>query len=195
MGAPSGPPGGSVWFVTGGARSGKSRFAERLAASSGHEVLYIATLEPLDQEMADRIARHRSDRPIAWPTVEAPRDPLAALRAADPTACVLLDCLSLWVSNRLLDLGTDAPSAAQVAALEAALDAETHALLELLAAREGAAVLVSNEVGSGLVPEYALGRAYRDLLGRVNQRVAQIAARAWLCVAGRALELPPLEGR
>ena len=186
---------GQIWFITGGARSGKSTFAERRAASLGRPVIYIATLEPLDDEMRARSARPQAQRPARWRTLEAARAPIEAVRAAAAGDTVLLDCLSLWVSNRLLDLGTDAPSAAQVAALEAALDAETHALLELLAAREGAAVLVSNEVGSGLVPEYALGRAYRDLLGRVNQRVAQIAARAWLCVAGRALELPPLEGR
>ncbi len=194
MGAPSGPPGGAVWFVTGGARSGKSRFAERLAASSGHEVLYIATLEPLDQEMADRIARHRSDRPIAWPTVEAPRDPLAALRAADPTACVLLDCLSLWVSNRLIDAaGGDRPPPEALATLERTLEAETVSMLEFARQRAAPTILVTNEVGSGLVPEHPLGRAYRDLLGRVNQRASAGATRAWLLVAGRPLELPPAE--
>lgn len=186
---------GEVWFVTGGARSGKSSYAERLAAARGRPVTYIATLEPLDGEMRARITRHQAQRPAAWRTVEAPRSPAEAARAAPAGDTVLLDCLSLWVSNRLLDLGTDAPSAAQVAALEAALDAETRALLDLLAARDGGAVLVSNEVGSGLVPEYALGRAYRDVLGRVNQCAAQTATRAWLCVAGRALELPPVEGR
>lgn len=186
---------GQIWFVTGGARSGKSTFAERRAASLGHPVIYIATLEPLDDEMRARIGRHRAQRPAAWRTVEAPRAPIEAVRAAPAGDTVLLDCLSLWVSNRLLDLGTDAPTAAEVAVLEQALEAETRALLDLLAAREGGAVLVSNEAGSGLVPEYALGRAYRDLLGRVNQRLSQTAARAWLCVAGRALELPPSEDR
>ena len=181
---------GQIWFVTGGARSGKSTFAERRAASLGRPVTYIATLEPLDDEMVVRIARHRAQRPTTWRTVEAPRAPVEAARATPAGDTVLVDCLSLWVSNRLIDLGTDAPSAAQVAGLEAALDRETGALLDFLRARAGAAILVSNEVGSGLVPEYALGRAYRDLLGRVNQRVAEVAARAWLCVAGRVLELP-----
>ncbi len=186
---------GQLWFVTGGARSGKSTFAEGRAASLGRPVTYIATLEALDDEMRARIARHQAQRPPTWRTVEAPRAPIKAAHAAPAGDTILLDCLSLWVSNRLLDLGTDAPSAAQVAALEATLEEETRVLLSLVTARDGGAILVSNEVGSGLVPEYALGRAYRDLLGRVNQRVSQAAARAWLCVAGRTLELPPVEGR
>ncbi|MBM4409953.1 MAG: bifunctional adenosylcobinamide kinase/adenosylcobinamide-phosphate guanylyltransferase [Chloroflexi bacterium] len=186
---------GQLWFVTGGARSGKSTFAERRAISLGRPITYIATLEPLDEEMRARIARHQAQRPATWRTVETPRTPDEAVRATPDGDTILLDCLSLWVSNRLLDLGTDAPSAAEVASLEAALDAETHALLDLLAQREGNAILVSNEVGSGLVPEYPLGRTYRDLLGRVNQHVAKTAARAWLCVAGRALELPPVDDR
>ena len=105
----------------------------------------------------------------------------------------MLDCLSVWVSNRLLDLGTQDPDPAAIDALEVALTEETRALLDALAGRAGPSIIVSNEVGAGLVPEYALGRAYRDLLGRVNQQVSQRAARAWLLVAGRALVLPPLE--
>jgi len=184
-----------VWFVTGGARSGKSTFAERRAAALGRPVTYIATLEPLDEEMRARIARHQSQRPAAWRTVEAPHAPVEAARAAPTGDTLLLDCLSLWISNRLLALGSDAPDAASVDALESVLDAETRALLDVFGAREGIAIVVSNEVGSGLVPDYPLGRVYRDLLGRVNQRMAETAARAWLCVAGRALELPPGDGR
>ncbi len=185
---------GEIWFVTGGARSGKSTFAERRAGGLGLPVTYIATLEPLDPEMRARIARHQAQRPATWRTVEAPRAPLEAVQATPPGDTVLLDCLSLWVSNRLLDLHTETPSTAEVAAFEAGMEAEARALLGVLAARDGGAVLVSNEVGSGLVPEYALGRAYRDVLGRVNQHVAHAATRAWLCVAGRALELPAAEG-
>lgn len=181
---------GDAWFVTGGARSGKSGFAERLAAQSGRAVLYIATLEALDDEMVARIARHRGSRPADWATVEAPRDPLRALRAADPAACVLLDCLSLWVSNRLLDTVDTYPTPETLSTLEHALDVEVSALLQAAADREPPTIFVTNEVGSSLVPETALGRAYRDLLGRVNQRVAAEAARAWLLVSGRPLELP-----
>ena len=188
--------GGAVWFVTGGARSGKSRFAEQLAANSGCEVIYIATLEPLeppDAEMIDRIARHRAGRPAAWPTVEAPRALVAALREVDPAVCVLIDCLSLWVSNRLLDAVGAQPDPETLATLERTLDAEVEAMLTVAAGRDAPTILVTNEVGSSLVPEHPLGRAYRDLLGRVNQRASAGATRAWLLVAGRPLELPPAQ--
>lgn len=181
---------GELLLVTGGARSGKSRFAERLATASGHDVTYVATMEALDDEVRARIARHRAERPAAWTTVEAPLTIVEAVRTAPPDECVLLDCLSLWASNRLLALGEDA-SIEALADLERALEAEIEALHAVAQARTGDVILVTNEVGSGLVPEHALGRAYRDLLGRVNQRASLLAARAWLLVAGRALPLPP----
>lgn len=184
---------GEVAFVTGGARSGKSRFAERLATRSGRPVVYIATMEPGDEELVARVARHRAERPAHWDTVEAPTEPAAALRATPPDACVLLDCLSLWVANRLLVLG-DTPVPAVIDALEATLDTDLDALLTAAATRPGPTILVSNEVGGGVVPESALGRVYRDLLGRVNQRAAARADRAWLLVAGRAIELPATAG-
>ena len=181
---------GELWFVTGGARSGKSRFAGTLAASTGRPVVYIATMEPLDEELRRRVARHRSERPEAWTTVEAPLDPAAALHAAGVDSCALLDCLSLWVSNRLL-AGGEQPPLDVVEALEAALARDVDALLAAAEERPGESIVVTNEVGAGVVPDSALGRAYRDLLGGVNQRVATRASKAWLLVAGRALELPP----
>lgn len=183
---------GDLWFVTGGARSGKSRYAERLARESGRPVVYVATMEPNDDELRRRVERHRASRPADWTTVEAPLDPAAAVRAADRDACVLLDCLSLWVANRLMGLG-ETPDGDAVDALEAALCADADALVEWAASRTGPTVVVTNEVGAGVVPEYPLGRVYRDLLGVVNQRVASRATRAWLMVAGRPLELPPAE--
>ena len=184
-----------LWLVTGGARSGKSRFAERLAAGTGRPVVYLATMEPLDDELHDRVARHRDRRPAGWRTVEAPLDPVTALRDIEPAACVLLDCISLWVSNRLLlEAGEgEAPGARVLDALDAMLCHEAEDLAAAAAERDAETVVVTNEVGAGLVPDNALGRAYRDLLGRVNQRLSARASRAWLLVAGRALELPPAQ--
>jgi adenosylcobinamide kinase/adenosylcobinamide-phosphate guanylyltransferase len=184
---------GEILFVTGGARSGKSTYAERLAAASGREVTYLATMIPGDHELRERVDRHRARRPAAWTTIEAPRGIADALRAAPAEACVLLDCLSLWVTNVLMDLADEDPPQADLDALEAALDAEVAAFLEEASARGGPVVVVTNEVGAGIVPAYPLGRVYRDLLGRVNQRVSRSADRAWLLVSGRALELPPAE--
>ena len=181
---------GEISFVTGGARSGKSRFAEALAARSDRLVVYIATMEPLDDELLARVARHRAERPAHWTTIEAPSDPTSALQSAPDDACVLLDCLSLWVSNRLLTLG-EAPALRDLETLEAGLAREVDGLIATAHARSGPSILVSNEVGSSVVPESHLGRAYRDLLGRTNQQVAAAASSAWLLVAGRALLLPP----
>lgn len=182
---------GSLLFVTGGARSGKSTFAEALATDSGAPVVYIATMEAGDDELRDRIARHRASRPGEWDTIEAPRAVASAVQQAPHDACVLLDCLSLWVTNRMLEVLSESPTVAEAAAFEAILDAEVDAIISAALTRTGATVIVTNEVGSGLVPPYPLGRVYRDLLGRANQRVSAAAERAWLLVAGRALELPP----
>ena len=153
-----------LWFVTGGARSGKSGYAERLASATGRGVVYIATMEPLDEELVRRVAAHRSARPASWDTVEAPLDPAGALEAADPGQCVLLDCLSLWVANRMGPLG-DAPASGDLAHLERTLQVEVARVIDAARAREGETIVVTNEVGSGLVPPYPLGRAYRDVLG------------------------------
>ena len=181
---------GELWFVTGGARSGKSRYAARLAAGTGRPPVWIVTMDPRDDELAGRVAAHRRERPAGARTIEEHRDPAAALAAADGGACAVIDCLSLWVANRLLALGEN-PAPGALAKLERTLERETERLLAAAAAREGETIAVSNETGSGVAPAWPLGRAYRDLLGRVNQRAAAAAARAWLLVAGRALPLPP----
>lgn len=198
---------GALYFVTGGARSGKSRFALRLAeaeARSGSPVVFVATMEALDDELRSRVARHRAARPPAWRTVEAPHSPAAALAGAEAEACVLLDCLSLWLSNLLLaapgveDISGDgAPAAAMGSdargSLGARIGEEVDVLLRTIARRRGLTIVVSNEVGSGIVPASPLGRLFRDLLGSANQQVAAAAGRGWLLVAGRAVELPPLD--
>ena len=116
---------GEIWFVSGGARSGKSRFAERLARETGRPLVYLVTMVASDEELVARIAAHRRDRPADARTIEAPRDPAGELAAVDGASCVLLDCLSLWVSNRLIELG-EAPSLDAVAALDAELQSEAE---------------------------------------------------------------------
>jgi adenosylcobinamide kinase/adenosylcobinamide-phosphate guanylyltransferase len=168
-------------LVLGGARSGKSAYAESLIMARAPPWLYVATGEALDREMGERIAAHRARRATGWQTIEAPHDLAAALAAAPRGAPVLIDCLTLWLSNRML---ADADVDADIGALEAALDR-----------RRGVAVLVGNEVGSGIVPDNALARRFRDAQGRLNQRLAARADRVTLIIAGLPLILkePPKE--
>ncbi|HEY8489423.1 MAG TPA: bifunctional adenosylcobinamide kinase/adenosylcobinamide-phosphate guanylyltransferase [Dehalococcoidia bacterium] len=182
---------GGLVLVTGGARSGKSALAERLAARLGGAVLYVATAEAGDAEMADRIRRHRERRPPSWRTLEAPRAVVAALAAAPPADVVLLDCLSLWVSNLLLERvpweGEIPPAEASAAA--AAVEAGVRGLLAWGRSSGAWLIVVSNEVGSGIVPAAPLARLYRDVLGAANQAIAAEADRVYYCVAGRVLDL------
>jgi adenosylcobinamide kinase / adenosylcobinamide-phosphate guanylyltransferase len=160
-------------LVLGGARSGKSRYAEGVITALPPPWqppwAYLATAEAGDAEMAARIATHRSRRGSNWHTVEVPRDLPAALKACRDRPA-LVDCLTLWLSNLML--------------AEADIDAETALLEQALAAATAPVVLVANEVGSGLVPEYPLGRRFRDLQGILNQRIAARADRVVLVVAG-----------
>ncbi|HEV3395677.1 MAG TPA: bifunctional adenosylcobinamide kinase/adenosylcobinamide-phosphate guanylyltransferase [Xanthobacteraceae bacterium] len=157
-------------LVLGGARSGKSRHAEALVTALPPPWLYIATGEPRDNEMAARIAEHRARRGADWQTIEAPRDLAAALAAAPAGAAVLVDCLTLWLTNAML-AGAD-------------VDAEIARFEGALVGREGHTVLVANEVGLGIVPDNALARRFRDTAGRLNQRLAAAADRVVLLVAG-----------
>lgn len=175
-------------LILGGARSGKSREAERRAADSGLAVTVIATAEALDAEMAARIRRHQDDRPAGWRTVEAPvalADTLRAEAAAD--RCLLVDCLTLWVANLLVDADRLPPGAS---ADELPLfRRERDALLETLPTLPGRIILVANEVGLGLVPETPLGRLFRDEAGRLNQAVAALCPRVVFVAAGLPLVL------
>ncbi|HEX6441471.1 MAG TPA: bifunctional adenosylcobinamide kinase/adenosylcobinamide-phosphate guanylyltransferase, partial [Stellaceae bacterium] len=154
----------AITLVLGGARSGKSRYAERLVESTASHGTYCATAEPGDSEMAARIAAHRARRGAFWRTVEAPLELAATIAAeAAPDRPVLVDCLTLWLSNVML---AERPVDAEIAALHAALrDAA------------GPVVLVANEVGMGLVPETPLGRRFRDTAGWLNQEIAALADR------------------
>jgi adenosylcobinamide kinase/adenosylcobinamide-phosphate guanylyltransferase len=178
----------------GGARSGKSAWAERAARESGRPVLYLATATAIDDEMTERIAAHRAARPVEWRTVEAPLDLAAALRAqARPGDLVLVDCLTVWTSNAILErLGGSAADDLPAAAwrtIEAEVLAAARDLLRAAKSAEVALILISNEVGMGVVPPFPLGRRYRDVLGRVNQAVASEADKVILMIAGLPIDL------
>jgi adenosylcobinamide kinase/adenosylcobinamide-phosphate guanylyltransferase len=157
-------------LVLGGARSGKSRYAEQITMSSRPPWIYVATAESFDDEMATRIADHKSRRSQDWQTIDAPLDLAGALAALPRSATVLVDCLTLWLSNLML--------------AERNIEAEIQRLEAAMLAHEAPLVLVSNEVGFGIVPDNALARRFRDFQGLLNQRVAARADRVVLVVAG-----------
>lgn len=167
-------------FALGGTRSGKSRWAlaqaHRLAGAEGR-VWFLATAIPGDAELDDRIARHRRERPPAWPTIEVGTDMVAALEATDPAEVAVVDGLTLWLSALLGE--DDGP-----ADIDPILDGPVAAGLAALAARPGPVIVVSDDVGGGIVPMHAGARAYRDLVGIVHQRMAAAADEAVLMVAG-----------
>ncbi|QPC44372.1 bifunctional adenosylcobinamide kinase/adenosylcobinamide-phosphate guanylyltransferase [Kaustia mangrovi] len=163
-------------LVLGGARSGKSRHAEARGAGHRGPKRYIATAEAGDEEMAARIAAHRADRGAGWETIEAPRDLVSALRAAMAAdAFVLVDCVTVWLSNVML--AEEDPKAA------------VAALLDVLEEARGTVVLVSNEVGLGIVPDNALARRFRDVAGRANQQLAAACDEVVFVAAGLPLTL------
>lgn len=160
-------------LITGGARSGKSKYAEQRATEIGQRRLYVATAEAKDEEMALRIAEHRKRRGTQWLTVEEPLELAAALLARrGSTDCALVDCLTLWISNLLIRQD------------EKDVEEKVEQLLETLPRLDFNVVLVTNEVGLGIVPDNSLARKFRDLTGWVNQRVAQAADEVIFMVAG-----------
>jgi len=181
---------GRLILILGGARSGKSAYAQRLAQELGAEkVLFVATAEAGDEEMTQRIARHRQSRPAAWRTAEAPRHVGKVVCASLGNATVVLvDCLTLLVSNAILSLGM----APDLSRAEAAVQEEIMALLQVCQTSTTTCIVVSNEVGLGLVPDTPLGRVYRDLLGQANQALAAQAQAVYLMVAGLAVDCKAL---
>ena len=170
---------GKITFITGPVRSGKSRWAVDMAKAWGDGVVFLATYrpDPGDLEMVERLRRHRSERPTGWRTLEAPADLVGALAALNPPPTgVLMDCLTLWLGDRM--------EASDSAILEA-----WDQTLVALAASPWPVIIVSNEVGWSLVPEQLLLRRFRDLAGWLNQRTASAAEDAWLSVAGCQLRL------
>ena len=160
-----------------GARSGKSAYAQSLAEAHASERLYVATAEPADEEMAARIARHRADRGKSWTTLEEPLKVPQALRSlAHPGGLILVYCLTLWLSNLMLVVRPEAAIAR---------------LADAIGALAGPAILVSNEIGMGLVPDHKLGRDFRDWQGRANRRIAQACDAAVFLAAGLPVQSKP----
>ena len=166
---------GTLTFIIGGARSGKSAHAETLVTAGPAPWTYIATAEAYDDEMRERIALHRSRRSEGWTTIDAPLDLAGAIEALPDGQAVLIDCLTLWLTNHML--------------AEHDLDAERRRLTHLLSRPRGPWFVVSNEVGLGIVPDNALARLFRDAAGRLNQQVATVADTVLLMVAGLPLKV------
>lgn len=169
---------GRITLVTGGARSGKSALAETFATRVGGARIYIATAEAFDGEMVQRIARHRDQRGPGWHTVEEPLDLVGALARTEGQGVRLVDCLTLWLSNRMAQ--EEGPASPAVTAL-----------CEALRQARSPVVLVTNELGLGIVPENALARRFRDAHGWMNQAVAAAADEVWMAVSGLPLRLKP----
>jgi adenosylcobinamide kinase/adenosylcobinamide-phosphate guanylyltransferase len=166
-------------LVTGGVRSGKSGYAQHLARSFKRKVIYIATAEALDSDMTERIRQHRKSRDKDWLTIEEPLDVLGAVRKLSADRRVmLLDCLTLFISNLILKGLSDK-----------AVYSEVRSILKVLKRKSGAAIIVTNEVGSGIVPDSELGRRFRDLQGRVNQIVSGASDSVYLMVSGIPLKI------
>lgn len=172
-------------LVLGGSRSGKSSWALHYAQEHYESYRFLATAQVLDEEMAERVKRHKESRGPGWKVREEPLEIAEALgEASEGSDVVLVDCLTLWLSNVLLQLG------------EEHVDRYQQGLLRILSSRSQAVILVSNEVGMGIVPEYALSRRFRDLAGLLNQRVASLADKVVFLIAGLPVYLkgPPAEG-
>ena len=163
-------------LMLGGARSGKSRYAQTRAEATGCKCVFVATAQAFDDEMRDRIARHRQERGPGWETVEAPFAIASVIRdRSAPDTVLLIDCLTLWTSNLLLD--------------EQDIGAGTEDLVEALTSPQGPVILVANEVGLGIVPDNALARRFRDAAGIVNQQVASTVSEVQFLAAGLPLTL------
>lgn len=174
---------GSITTLLGGARSGKSALAVELGRrheAGGGQVVVVATAEPFDDDLARRIERHRADRP-PWTTVEAPVELAAAIGVLPPESMIILDCVTVWLANLFHHRPHGDPLR------------EAQAVVTALGDRPGASVVISNEVGLGIVPADAGTRAYRDALGTINQRLVNASQRALLLIAGRAVALVDVE--
>lgn len=171
----------TLTLILGGARSGKSSYAQKLAEDSGKSVALIATAQALDEEMSARIQKHRAERPNRWTTLEVPLN-IAAHASQIKTDCVILDCITLLVSNLMMQHAKD--DIVDEALFMQAVQKEMEELIMIIRRQKSAWLIISNEVGLGLVPSYPMGRAYRDALGWANQALARSADRVVFMVAG-----------
>lgn len=173
-------------FILGGARSGKSSYAQRLATQRGQRVLYVATAQAGDDEMQARINAHRAERPAHWATLEAPLRVGQAISAyPSSTDVILIDCLTLLANNVIVPLPEPITDHAATSALLSEIDQLVHAYTQ----SDAEWIIISNEVGLGLVPPYPLGRVYRDALGRANQHLAALADEVLFMVAGLPMKV------
>lgn len=166
-------------LLLGGARAGKTAEAVRRAVDRGGDVVLIATSDPQDDDAVNRVRHHRAGRPQQWTVVERHENPAPILAGYASTPTIVLDCVTLWVANLLL-----ARERESIEQVEAEIDRQIDALLDVCAAAIGELIVVSNEVGLGVVPAYPLGRSYRDLLGRANRRLAAEANEVLVMIAG-----------
>jgi adenosylcobinamide kinase/adenosylcobinamide-phosphate guanylyltransferase len=178
---------GKIILVTGGARSGKSSYAEKLAKDTIGNILYIATSIPFDEEMKLRVKKHKAQRPKEWETFEGYKDyDINLSEKLKNTNGVLLDCITNMVTNLILEKCTDVDNInkEEILEIEAYVDGEINKLIELIEMNDSKFIIVTNEVGMGLVPEYPLGRLFRDIAGRANQILAKAAEEVYFCVSG-----------
>lgn len=180
-----------IILVIGGARSGKSTFAEQLAMAMGGEVTYVATAGIHDEEMSLRVRRHRERRPEDWKTIEETHHLTGIMRSSPVGSLILVDCLTLWITNLLLDGTLPKPKATSEEKEKYILD-ELKDMLEVARNKRHTVIMVGNEVGFGLVPDNQLGRLFRDITGKVNQYIAGVADKVFLLIAGIPLELKSL---
>lgn len=171
----------NITFILGGARSGKSSYAQSLADESGKSVTYVATAQSLDDEMSARIQKHRAERPINWNTLEIPLD-VAAHAHRIKSDVVILDCITLLISNWLMQFVKD--DLVDEAPFKVAVQKEVEELIAAIHTQKQDWIIISNELGLGLVPPYQMGRIYRDWLGWANQRLAREADKVIFMVAG-----------
>lgn len=183
---------GKLILITGGARSGKSTFAEKMAGEQGSNVLYVATARQTDSEMEERIAKHKARRPAGWLTYEGYKNlDLALDGLLEGRSAVLLDCITIMVSNLMLDesFEWDDLSRDRVEEIEASILHQVERLICLVKMNEVPFILVTNEVGLGVVPPYPMGRDFRDIAGRMNQFIAGTADEVYFCVSGIPMKI------